>query len=145
MLKEINATIISLIPKVKTPNKITDYPPISCYNVIYKCIRKIISESLKSGLQDIISVNQAVFVPSRSIFDNILLTRELMKSYHLHRGTPKCASKEVIQKAYDIVEWSFLRDVLVNFGVNLNMVKWIMTCVESVSYSININGNTCLF
>lgn len=82
LLKEINNTVISLIPKVTVPDKITNFRPISCCNVIYKCISKIISER-KMGLAEIISDNQAAYVPQRSIFDNILLTQELMKSYHL--------------------------------------------------------------
>lgn len=41
LLKEINASIISLIPKVTPPDTITDFRPISCCNVIYKCISKL--------------------------------------------------------------------------------------------------------
>nr|GEZ60655.1 hypothetical protein [Tanacetum cinerariifolium] len=93
LLKELNHTIIALIPKVKSPSRVNGYRPISCCNVLFKCISKIFSNCIKHSLKDLISPNQSAFVPGRSISDNILLTQELMHSYHLDRGTPRCAFK----------------------------------------------------
>ncbi|GKF58657.1 putative reverse transcriptase domain, reverse transcriptase zinc-binding domain protein, partial [Tanacetum coccineum] len=56
---------------------------------------------------------QSAFVPGRRISDNILLTQELMHNYHLDRGTPRCAFKVDIQKAYDTVNWGFLHAILI--------------------------------
>uniref|UniRef100_A0A251RYM8 Putative reverse transcriptase domain-containing protein n=1 Tax=Helianthus annuus TaxID=4232 RepID=A0A251RYM8_HELAN len=78
----------------------------------------------------------------RKISDNILLTQELMHNYHRSFGPPRCAFKVDIQKAYDTVEWSFLKNVLVGFGFAEWMVDWIMLCVSSTSYSVCVNGNT---
>lgn len=103
MLRELNNTIISLIPKISTPIKVTDYRPISCCNVLYKCISKIITNRMKFGVNTIVSDNQSAFVPGRSISDNILLSQELVKNYHLLNGSPTCAFKLDIQKAYDTV------------------------------------------
>ncbi|GJY34922.1 putative RNA-directed DNA polymerase [Tanacetum coccineum] len=99
LLKEINHTIIALIPKVQNPMGVNDYRPISC--CIFKCISKILANSIKESLKTLISPNQSAFVPGRSIADNILLTQELMHNYHLDRGVPRCAFKVDIQKAYD--------------------------------------------
>lgn len=35
----------------------------------------------------------------------------------------------------------FLEEVLVGFGFHTKMIKWIMACVSSTSFSININGD----
>nr|GFA34142.1 putative RNA-directed DNA polymerase, eukaryota, reverse transcriptase zinc-binding domain protein [Tanacetum cinerariifolium] len=140
LLKELNHTIIALISKVTTPLKINDYRLISCCNVLFKCISKIISNRIKDSLMDLVSLNQFAFVPGRRISDNIMLTQELMHNYHLDRGPPRCASKVDIQKAYDIVDWVFLKDVLVGFGFHPRMIGWIMECVSSTSFSISING-----
>ncbi|GJW58496.1 RNA-directed DNA polymerase, eukaryota, reverse transcriptase zinc-binding domain protein [Tanacetum coccineum] len=50
MLGEINATLITLVPKSKTPEKLSDYRPIACCNTIYKVISKILTNRIKSAL-----------------------------------------------------------------------------------------------
>ncbi|GJT39303.1 hypothetical protein Tco_0939168 [Tanacetum coccineum] len=129
LLKELNHTIIALIPKVKSPSRVNNYRPISCCNVLFKCVSKIIANRIKQSLKFLISPNQSAFIPGRNISDNILLTQELMHNYHLDRGTPRCAFKVDIQKAYDTVDWEFLREVLIGFGFHTRMVSWIMECV----------------
>ncbi|GJR62664.1 probable L-cysteine desulfhydrase, chloroplastic [Tanacetum coccineum] len=79
LLKEVNAIMISLIPKMNTPNKVSDFKPIACCNVLYKCISKILTNRIKSRLEKVVSINQSAFIPRRSIQDNILLTQELLK------------------------------------------------------------------
>ncbi|GKC35543.1 putative RNA-directed DNA polymerase, eukaryota, reverse transcriptase zinc-binding domain protein [Tanacetum coccineum] len=89
--KELNHTIIAVIPKVSSPTRINDYRPISCCNVLFKCISKIILNRIKRSLKVLVSSNQSAFVPGRRISNNILLTQELMHNYHLDRGTPRWA------------------------------------------------------
>ncbi|GJR74108.1 hypothetical protein Tco_0086473 [Tanacetum coccineum] len=141
LLKEINHTFLALIPKVSTPLKVNDYRPISCCNVIYKCISKILTNRVIEGIKDVVSDNQSAFIPGRRISDNILVTQELMHNYHNHRGPPRCAFKIDIQKAYDTVDWAFLENILGCFGFPNAMIRWIMACVSSTSFSLCINGN----
>ncbi|GJV15420.1 reverse transcriptase zinc-binding domain-containing protein [Tanacetum coccineum] len=65
LLKEINHTIIALLPKVKSPSRVNDYRPISCCNVLFKCISKIIANRIKHSLKTIISPNQSAFIPGK--------------------------------------------------------------------------------
>nr|GEU76060.1 hypothetical protein [Tanacetum cinerariifolium] len=123
LLKELNHTIIALIPKVSSLARVNDYRPISCCNVLFKCISKIIANHIKESLKMLVSSNQSAFVPGRNIADNILLTQELMHNYHLNRGPPRCAFKVDIQNAYDTVDWNFLKDILLGFGFHDRLGK----------------------
>ncbi|GJT03135.1 hypothetical protein Tco_0824304 [Tanacetum coccineum] len=141
LLKEINHTFLALIPKVSTPLRVTDYRPISCCNILYKCISKILTNRIIDRIKEVISDNQSAFIPGRRISNNILIMKELMHNYHIDRGPPRCAFKVDIQKAYDTVNWVFLRNILKCFGFHMTMVKWIMACVSSASFWLSINGD----
>nr|GEZ80862.1 hypothetical protein [Tanacetum cinerariifolium] len=138
---EINHTFIPLIPKISTPLRVNDYRPISCCNVLYKCISKILTNRIIAGINEVVSENKSAFVPGRRIAENILITQELMHNYHRDQGPPRCAFKIDIQKAYDTVDWRFLANILKCFGFHPTMIKWIMACIESSSFSISLNGN----
>jgi hypothetical protein len=63
-----NETCVTLIPKVKNPEKMKDLRPISLCNVVYKLISKVLANRLKLILQDIIAPNQSAFVSRTSNF-----------------------------------------------------------------------------
>lgn len=50
------------------------------------------------------------------------------------------AIKLDFQKAYDRMNWSFLKEVLLRFGFNETFTSWIMACVTTVSFEVLING-----
>lgn len=82
LFKQVNNTIISLVPKSSCLNTVGDYRPISCCNVLYKIIAKIMADRLALVLPDIISMNQGAFVKNMSIMENILIFQDLSRNYH---------------------------------------------------------------
>ncbi|XP_050938813.1 uncharacterized protein LOC127148660 [Cucumis melo] len=137
----VNATTITLIPKHNGAERLKDFRPISCCNVLCKCISKILADRLRVWLPSFISSNQSAFVLGRSIIENILLCQELVGGYHLNSGKPRCTLKVDLQKAYDSVNWDFLFGLLIAIGTPLKFVSWIRACVTSTMFSIMINGS----
>lgn len=58
----LNQTHISLIPKVKNPESINQFRPISLCNFSYKIIAKVLANRLKRWLPEIINPEQSAFV-----------------------------------------------------------------------------------
>ncbi|GKD29235.1 RNA-directed DNA polymerase, eukaryota, reverse transcriptase zinc-binding domain protein [Tanacetum coccineum] len=122
LLKELNSTVVSLIPETQSPLKVTDYIPIACCNVVYKCISKVITGRIKKVLG--------------KSFSKVMIEKG---------GPSRFAFKVDIQKDYDTVNWSFLETNLTQFSFHEKMIKWIMICVKTTSFTINVNGELCGF
>lgn len=54
LFKEVNCTILALVPKVANPSLCNDFRSISCCNAICKCITKILVNRIKEALPWII-------------------------------------------------------------------------------------------
>lgn len=120
-----------------------DYRPIALCSVFYKIIAKLLSKRLQPVLQDIISENQSAFVPKRAITDNVLITHEVLHYLKTSKAQERCfmAVKTDMSKAYDRLEWDFIRAVLERMGFHQKWTHWIMQCITTVSYSFLLNGS----
>lgn len=80
-----------LIPKKENADSMKDLRPITLCNVLYKIPTKVLVNRLKVIHPITISENQSVFVPGRSLIDNVLVAFEVLhhtkrKNYGIKGG-----------------------------------------------------------
>ena len=130
-----------LIPKDDQPTKMRDFRPISLCCVVYKLITKVLVNRLRPFMSGLVSPMQSGFVPGRGTQDNAIVAQEVMhvmKKSKAKKGM--VAFKIDLEKAYDRVDWHFLRFILGKFVFPNAIVNLIMFCVTSSSLSILWNS-----
>jgi hypothetical protein len=142
MPEGVNDTAIVLIPKKSDPEELKDFRPISLCNVIFKVVSKCLVNRLRPVLHDIISPTQSAFIPGRLITDNALMAFECIHTIQTGSVSRRkfCAYKLDMAKAYDRVDWRFLKGVLAKLSFHSQWIWWVMECVTTVRYSIRFNG-----
>lgn len=76
----VNHTFITLIPKISSPELVTEFCPISLCNVLYRVFSKVPANHLKKFLPTLITKNQSAFAKYRLISDNIIIAFETLDS-----------------------------------------------------------------
>ncbi|XP_023926429.1 uncharacterized protein LOC112037833 [Quercus suber] len=137
----LNDTLVTLIPKCKSPESLNNYRPINLCNSVYKFVSKILVERIRPYLNKLISPVQIAFVPGRKGLDNVLVAQELFHVLDKKKGKEGyMAIKVDLEKAYDRMEWCFIHKVLHAFYFPQNLIRVIMSCVTSTKVSILFNG-----
>lgn len=142
LLKQMNHSFITLIPKTSSPKTATDFRPISLSNVSYKIISKILANRLKTVVDKFISPYQGAFLSSRQITNNVVIAHEIVHTMRNNRSkSGLMAIKLDMSKAFDRIEWPFLISILSQLGFNESWCGLIEQCVSTVFYSILLNGS----
>ncbi|XP_074357944.1 uncharacterized protein LOC141697454 [Apium graveolens] len=101
-------------------------------------ITKVMANRLKLVLDSVISDTQSVFIHGRLISDNIMVSYEVMHYLKCKRVGKDgyMALKLDMSKAYDRIEWNFLKVILRRMEFSEWWVKLVLQCVSTVQYTI---------
>ncbi|KAJ8421769.1 hypothetical protein Cgig2_000946 [Carnegiea gigantea] len=137
----ISATKLIVLPKVAHPQRASDFRPISCCNILYKVISKLLCSRLKSVLPSLINQSQGAFVQGREILYNVLICQDLARGYLRKHISPRCMLKVDLRKAFDSIHWDFIEALLKALHFPNVFTKWIMACVSNMEFHLHLNGH----
>ena len=75
--------------------------------------------------------------------DNVIIAQEVIHSISMKKGrVGYMALKIDLEKAYDKLEWSSIKDMLFRYNLPGDLIEIIMSCISTVSTSIMVNGDS---
>ena len=133
--------IITCLPKPgKDKQYIKNWRPISLLNIDYKILSGTIANRIKCTLDPLISKCQKGFVSGRYIGECTRLVSDLI--YHLKKiKKPGIILMIDFEKAFDSLEWSFLKQTLKYFNFGKNIIKWIKCFYTNIESQVINNGH----
>ncbi|KAE8767428.1 hypothetical protein D1007_61195 [Hordeum vulgare] len=111
----INFGAIALIPKLVGASDIRQFRPITVINVLARIFAKVCATRLSPVAEWIAHHLQSAFLKGRRIHDGILALHEIVHEV-ASKGLKGVFLKLDFQKAYDRLDWSFLRLVMQRRG-----------------------------
>ena len=107
--------VITLIEKKgRYKHYIKNWRAVFLLNVDAKMLSKILASRVKKVISSLITSDQPAYVPGRVISESIRLTSDLIK-YSNIQNIPGYLVTVDIEKAFDLVDHTFLCSVLQNF------------------------------
>ena len=137
--EELNISKIALLPKSEDRLRIQNYRPISLLNTMYKIVAKVYANRMKPLLHNWILPSQTGFVPNRCILDNIFLAFETI-AWTRENGQDLSMLLLDFEKAYDRVNWTFLKEVMVRMGFHTKWITQVMSLNDNAAASVVVNG-----
>ena len=137
--EELNVSKIALLPKSEDRLRIQNFRPISLLNTLYKVVAKVYANRMKPLLHNWILPSQTGFVLNRCILDNIFLAFETIAwTNESHQEITMLLLD--FEKAYDRVNWTFLRKVMAKMRFHDMWINQVMSLNENAAASVIVNG-----
>lgn len=140
----IKSTFIALIPKSDKPTSFNDFRPILLCNCLYKIMAKILANRLKPILSAHISPKLFAFLQQRQIHEAIRTAQELLHSVQ-SKNLKGVILKVDLSKAFNRASLLYICMLLTHLGFPYMFIKWIMSCISDVPYSVLLNATPTPF
>ena len=112
---------------------------ITLLNVDYKIASRVIADRLLKVIHLVVSSDQTCGVPGRFIGENVAFLRDAVH-YASSSGAPVAILSLDQEKAFDQVDWGFMRSTLAAMGFGPSFISWVNLFYFHVQSSVNVNG-----
>jgi len=116
----------------------SNYRGVSLLPTTYKTLSNILLSRLTPYAEEIIGDHQCGFQRNRSTTDHIFCIRQILEK--------KCDYNEAVhqlfidfKEAYDIIRREVLHDILMEFGIPMNLVRLIKMCLTEMYSRVDKN------
>ena len=116
-----------------------NWRPITLLNVDYKLASRVIAGRLLKVIHSVVDKDQTCGVPGRFVGENVALLRDVVE-YASSSGTPIAILSLDQEKAFDRVDWSFMRSTLSAMGFGPSFIAWVDLFYFRVQSAVNVNG-----
>ena len=117
-----------------------NWRPISLLNVDYKLASRAIAGRLLKVIHLVVAKDQTCGVPGRFIGENVALLRDVVDYASSSSGASVAILSLDQEKAFDRVDWSFMRSTLCAMGVGPSFISWVDLFYHRVQSAVNVNG-----
>ena len=125
--------------KKKDRTQIGNYRPITLLNSDYKLLTKALSLQLLNPIDEMIHRDQAGFIPGRSIFDHIRLTRVMITYAETMEANGAIIALDQ-EKAYNKLTHNYLWKTLEAFNLPQCFINTVKALYHNAKTTVAING-----
>jgi hypothetical protein len=131
--------VLTLIFKKGERDELKNYRPISLSNVDYKILAFALANRLQTVIHKIVPPGQTAYIKGRYIGENIRLLLDIIEycESNLMAGVLLFLDFE---KAFDSLDWNFLKTCLKHFGFEDDFCKWIGVIYNDTNAYVKVNG-----
>jgi hypothetical protein len=135
----LNTASIVLLPKKQEATDAKDYRHVSLMHNAAKILCKMLANRLAPELHKLVTPGQSAFIKVRSIQDNFLYVKNVIKQAH-KRKSPLIFLKLDIAKAFNSLNWGFLLKVLEAMGFGQRWRDLVSLILATSSSRILLKG-----
>jgi hypothetical protein len=132
--------IITLVPKVKNVETISDLRPISLLNMDYKLFAKILAARVQVVMASLIGWGQSACIPGVSYIENLIQLRNLMAASATSRRMKNAIMSIDLEKAFDRVDHRYLWKCLAKFNFPERFIDILKHLYSGATSRVCVNG-----
>lgn len=143
--KTWSEAIISVIHKDgKDPTQCMGYRPISLLCQDLKILTSILANRIQIHICKLVNPDQTGFITGRQGTNNVRRALNL-QSIASDRDTPSMLLSLDAEKAFDRLDWIFLKETLAHMGFNETFLSWLDVFYTNPKSRVRVNGHCSKF